>query len=101
MPVSREPGYSDLDLDFLSNPTTGDVVKKTGYDAIKRAVRNLILTNFYERPFRPDVGSNAQKLLFDNMTALTANFLRNAIEEVITNHEPRVLVKYVAVVPVE
>lgn len=88
--ISREPDYSDLDLDFLPNPTTGDVVRKTGYDAIKRSVRNLILTNFYEKPFRPGIGSNAVKLLFDNMSPLTSTFLRDAVFEVIRNYEPRV-----------
>lgn len=90
--ISRQPDYSDLDLDFLAHPTTGDVVKKTGEDAIKRAVRNLVLTNFYERPFRSYIGSNAQKLLFENTTPITATLLRNAIFEVINNYEPRVKV---------
>lgn len=88
--VTRRNDYSDLDLDFIAHPTTGDVVKKTGVDAIKRSVRNLILTNFYDRPFRSYIGSNAQKLLFDNINMFTATFLRDAIEEVITNFEPRV-----------
>lgn len=86
----RRPDYSDLDLDFIPNPTTGDLVKKTGVDAIKRSIRNLILTNFYDRPFRSYIGSNAQKILFDNISLLTAIFLRDAIIEVIRNFEPRV-----------
>jgi phage baseplate assembly protein W len=88
--ISRTPDYSDLDLDFISHPTTKDVVVKTGADAIKRSVRNLILTNFYEKPFRPGIGSSAVKLLFDNMSPLVSNFLENAIAEVIQNYEPRV-----------
>lgn len=88
--INRRPDYSDLDLDFIAHPTTGDIVKKTGIDAIKRSVRNLILTNFYDRPFQPYIGSNAQKLLFDNINPLTATFLRNAIIETIQNFEPRI-----------
>jgi phage baseplate assembly protein W len=88
--IVRRPDYSDLDLDFIAHPTTGDVVKKTGVDAIKRSVRNLILTNFYDRPFRSYIGSNAQKILFDNINIFTATFLKDAIAEVITNFEPRV-----------
>jgi len=88
--VTRRKDWSDLDLDFIAHPTTGDVVKKTGVDAIKRSVRNLILTNFYDRPFRSYIGSNAQKILFDNINPLTATFLKNAIRETIVNHEPRV-----------
>lgn len=86
----RKPTYSDLDLDFIAHPTTGDVVRKTGEDAIKRSVRNLILTNFYDRPFRSYIGSNSQKLLFENANAITAALLKDAIREVIENYEPRV-----------
>lgn len=95
--ISRSPDYSDLDLDFIAHPTTKDVMVKTGADAIKRSVRNLILSNFYEKPFRPGIGSNAAKLLFDNMSPLVANFLENAITEVIQNYEPRVQILNVAV----
>lgn len=97
--ISRTPDYSDLDLDFIAHPTTKDVLVKTGADAIKRSVRNLVLTNFYEKPFRPGIGSNAVKLLFDNMSPLVSNFLENAITEVIQNYEPRVEVIKVTVDP--
>lgn len=88
--VTRKHDYSDLDLDFIAHPTTKDVVKKTGIDAIRRSVRNLILTNFYDRKFRSFIGSNAQKILFDNINPFTATFLKDAIIDVITNFEPRV-----------
>lgn len=90
--VSRTPTYSDLDLDFIAHPTTGDVVKKTGDDAIKRSVRNLILTNFYDRPFRSFIGSNVNKILFDNITPFTQKYLEDAIKEVLGNYEPRISV---------
>lgn len=88
--VTRRKDWSDLDLDFIAHPTTGDVVKKTGVEAIKRSIRNLVLTNFYDRPFRSYIGSNAQKILFDNISPFSATFLKNAIIETIENHEPRV-----------
>jgi phage baseplate assembly protein W len=87
--VNRERDYSDLDLDFIAHPTTGDVVRKKGEDAVKRSIRNLVLTNFYDRKFRHGIGSNATKVLFDNITPMTAMYLQNAIIEVITNYEPR------------
>ena len=95
--VARKPDYTDLSLDFLPHPTTKDVVRLTGENAIKRSVRNLILTNFYDRPFRSYIGSNVQKLLFDNITAITANYLTDAIKEVITNFEPRVSITEIKV----
>ena len=95
--VTRVPDYSDLDLDFIANPTTGDVVRKTGPDAIKRAVRNLVLTNFYERPFQSYLGSNVRRLLFDNATPLTTINLQDAIIELINNYEHRVSLQQVVV----
>ena len=90
--IARKNDYADLDLDFTAHPTTKDVMKKTGLEAIKRSVRNLLLTNFYDRPFQSHIGSNALKLLFDNATPLTATFLNNAIRETLTNYEPRIRV---------
>ena len=79
-----------MDLDFLPHDTTKDVVIKRGEDAIQRSVRNLILSNFYERPFQSYLGSGVQSLLFENMTPMTMNSLKLAITEVINNYEPRV-----------
>ena len=90
--VARTPDFSDLDLDFIAHPTTKDIVRKTGIDSIKRSVRNLVLTNFYDRPFRSYIGSSAIKLLFEPATSLTANHLKDAILQVITSFEPRVTV---------
>jgi phage baseplate assembly protein W len=90
MVQDRSKIFKDLDLDFGAHPVTGDVRKKVGDEAIKRSVRNLVLTNFYERPFRSYIGSNAQKLLFEPINPLTSTFLKDAITEVIRNFEPRV-----------
>lgn len=95
--INRRPDYSDLNLDFMAHPTTGDVMKLTGDEAIKRSIRNLVLTNFYDRPFRSYIGSNAAKLLFENANALTANFLKDAIREVVGNYEPRVSIRDISV----
>lgn len=95
--VNRNPDYADLDLDFFKNPSTGDIVRKTGDDAIKRSIRNLIFTNFYDRPFRSFIGSSARQILFENANPLTATFLETAIRDVINNFEPRVSVVNVRV----
>ena len=82
--------FKDLDLDFLPHPITQDVTKKVDDEAIKRAVRNLILTNSYERPFHPELSSGIRELLFENMTPLTAQVINNRIKDVIRVYEPRV-----------
>lgn len=97
--INRQPDYSDLDLDFLSHPTTGDVIKKTGEEAIKRSVRNLIFTNYYDKPFRPTLGSGVRNLLFENISEFAADQIKDAIKNVINNFEPRVTVLDVIVNP--
>jgi len=87
--ISRQPDYKDLDLDFMINPITGDINKKTGTDAVKRSIRNLIFTNYYERPFKSSIGSDVTRLLFDNVDVLTASFIEDAIIRLINNFEPR------------
>ena len=86
---TREIDYSDLDLDFFKLPTTKDVSHKIGAEAVKRSIRNLVLTNFYDRPFRSNIGSVINKLLFENMSPIVEAQIKNAIIEVITNFEPR------------
>ena len=81
--------YVDLDLDFTRHPVTNDVVKITDVDAVKRSVRNLINTQFYERPFHPELGCGVRDMLFENYTPMTGIFMRRKIEEVLRNYEPR------------
>ena len=82
--------WKDLNLNFTSHPTTKDVIKLEGVNAVKRSVRNLINLNHYEKPFHPEIGSNVRDILFEPMTPLTEVFLAKKIEEVLINHEPRV-----------
>ena len=89
--------YKDLDLDFSRNPVTNDIVKIEDVDAVKRSVKNLVQTNFYERPFHPELGCGIRELLFENYTPLTGIFLKRKIEEVITNFEPRVSLNQITV----
>ena len=95
--TARKYNYSDLDLDFIAHPATGDVVRKFGQDAIKRSLRNLVLTNFYEKPFRPGIGSNVTKLLFENATPIVSNLISDAIRNIAMNYEPRIDIQQVSV----
>ena len=81
--------YRDLDLDFVPHPVTKDISIKTNDEAVKRSVRNLVLTNAYEKPFHPEISSDVRGLLFELATPLTAIRMKNAITEVIENFEPR------------
>ena len=80
--------YRDLDL-FFGRKTNDDLNKVTDIEAVKRSVRNLILTNTFEKPFHPEIGGNVRGLLFENMTPMVSAVISRNIEDSIINHEPR------------
>ena len=84
--------YRDLSLFFTPNPVSGDVTMVTDVQDIKRSVRNLVMTNRFEKPFHPEIASHVRDLLFERFTPITFNLLRNRIETVLANYEPRVSV---------
>ena len=84
--------WSDLDLDFKSHPVTKDIIFKTDVEAVKRSIRNLILTNRYERPFQPDIDGGVTRHLFQLSTPHTKHDIKNAVETCISNFEPRATV---------
>ena len=81
--------YQDLNLDFQQNTATKDIQKITDVEAVKRAVRNLINLNHYEKPFHPEIGSNLRAMLFENMTPQMNVLISRQIEELIQIYEPR------------
>jgi phage baseplate assembly protein W len=89
--------FRDIDLDFDRNAVTNDVNVVENIIAIKRSVRNLVQTNFYERPFQPELGCGIRELLFEPFTPMTKVFLQRKIEEVLINYEPRIQLQNVAV----
>ena len=91
--------YIDLDLNFSAHPIKKDINKVVDAYAVINSVKNLLLTKHYERPFQPDIGSNVQALLFENMDKITAISLEQAIREVIQNYEPRAQVSKLVVSP--
>lgn len=95
--VTRE--YRDLDLNFNIHPVKKDINKNVAERAVINSIKNLILTNRYERPFRPEISSNIRAMLFENLDIITASNLQREIQEVITNFEPRVRVIFVKVKP--
>lgn len=81
--------YSDFLTNLNVHPDTQQLLRITNEDAVKRSIRNLLLTSEYERLFQPDVYSNIRKILFENITAQTTEQLKTYVREVIENHEPR------------
>jgi phage baseplate assembly protein W len=89
--------YSDIDFTFTRKPVVGDVALSYDDQAVIRSIRNLLSTRNYERPFNPDLGSNLDALLFENISPMTSIAIENEIKRTIKNYEPRANVKEVVV----
>ena len=82
--------YADLPFSFRVHPNTYDVRPIKDLNAIKQSVKNLVLSNFTDRPFQPHLGSNVTGLLFELADMGTAVAMREEIKRVLKEHEPRV-----------
>jgi hypothetical protein len=91
--------YSDIDLTFNRLPVTNDIALRYDDQSVIASVRNLLLTNFYERPFQPSLGSNIDAILFEQSDGITSNILENEIRNVIKNFEPRVTINQIIIQP--
>lgn len=89
--------YKDLNMSFTKNPATKDVARLFDIQAIKRSVKNIILTNKYERPFNPDFGCNLRGFLFENLTEPMVVIIKDRVAMAIEKYEPRVSVEDVIV----
>jgi phage baseplate assembly protein W len=87
--VSRKKGYRDLDLSLKRHPITGKITTLKDDAAVKNALKNLILTNFFERPFQPSLGANLRGLLFEPADGVTRLAIKDNIESVV-KAEPRI-----------
>lgn len=91
--------FKDLDLSFNKHPVKKDINKHVDEQAVINSLKNIILTNHYEKPFNPDYGSNIRALLFENMDSITAITLEREILQTIQNFEPRVSVSKLTAIP--
>jgi phage baseplate assembly protein W len=87
--VKKVRTYSDINFNFTSHPATLDIVKNEDEEAVKGAIRNLIQTKNYDRPFHPEIGCAINNLLFDNFTPLTIQIAKKAVADILRAYEPR------------
>lgn len=97
--VQSERTYKDLDLNFTVHPVKKDVSRHFNEKAIINSVKNLVSTNFYERPFQPELGSSIRQLLFEPVDSVFAASIERRLRDVINNYEPRVSVESVVAIP--
>lgn len=89
--VSRQVDYSDLDPS-MELKTSGDVYKKIDAAAVRQSVKNIVLTDYHEKPFLPFYGGNVRDLLFENFTFSLSEDVKARIRRAINIYEPRAIV---------
>ena len=93
--------YRDIAFSFFANPMNGDVGKKVGASAVKGAILSILKTNYNERLFDPEFGTDIRGSLFEQMNPITEQRMRKKIEAAIARHEPRAEVLGVSVIAQE
>ena len=88
--ITARRWYTDIDLNLTAHPNSKDLTLKQDVESVKRSLRNIMLTNKYERPFKPNFGANLRGLLFELADDITKYEMRNQIIEAIQDYEPRV-----------
>ena len=91
--------YRDFFTDFSTHSATGELNTKTNEEAVKQSIRNLLLTDKYERPMQPLIGSGLKGMLFENYLPETQIAIKQVIADCIGNYEPRANLINVIVVP--
>lgn len=93
---SRRKEYKDIDLSFTAK-SNGEIFIKKEAAAVKQAVKNLILTDYFEKPFEPFYGGNIRALLFELADDEVEEETRENIIRAINAYEPRAIVREVSV----
>lgn len=86
--TTRDKQYLDIDLSFTKRPS-GDIYKKKDAAAVKQSIKNLLLTNYYEKPFRPFFGGDLRALLFELADEDIELDTIERIRQAINSYEPR------------
>jgi phage baseplate assembly protein W len=93
---SRKTIYKDIDLSFTAN-NIGSVFKKTETAAVKQAVKNILISNRFDKPFDPDFGVDLRSYLFELADENTAGELIERIKSTIEAYEPRAIIRKIDV----
>ena len=100
MPLERvSQGFKDVSMSFLSNPLNDDLIALKNEQAIARSIRNIVFTFPGEKFFDETFGSDVSRSLFENIDDLSAETMRDQIEESINRFEQRVNLRTVKVLP--
>jgi len=84
--------FVDINPSFESHPITGDITLLKNENAIKQAVKNVVLTMRGEKFFRPFFGTKLRSALFEFLDPIMADEITVSIEDALKVYEPRVTV---------
>lgn len=90
MALKPSRAYKDISLAFSKNPISGDLNVLKNESAIKRSLQNLFLYRKGEKPFSPNFGSGIPDLLFEQFDFVTAGFIKEEIQRLVSLYEPRI-----------
>ena len=88
--VATKDLYKDMDITFERHPITDDITVKKDVDAVKRSLKNIVLTNHFERPFKPNFGANLRTRLFEISDGELGSQTMKSIGKAIMTLEPRI-----------
>jgi phage baseplate assembly protein W len=97
--IIAERSFKDLDLNFTQHPIKKDVSRHYNEKAVINAVKNLVSTNFYEKPFQPEFGAGIRGLLFEPVDSVFGASIERKLTEAINNYEPRVAIESITAIP--
>ena len=81
--------YSSFHPSFQKNPNTGSLAHVTNENAVKRSLRNLVLTGIGERFYDSNKGTRIRKSLFEPFDPASLELVRLQLLNSINTYEPR------------
>lgn len=91
--------FSDFMSDLSPHPITKDLARLRNDQSVRQSIRNLVLTNYGERPFQPTIGSTVNRALFEPNDDFLADEIETSIRRTIESNEPRATVISVSALP--
>lgn len=97
----KDPIFSDFYNNLTVHPQNKRLVLYTDDQSVKRSIRNILSTNPSERLFNPKFGGGLRRFLFEDISPITADLIKDSIKDSIDRYEPRARVRDVLVIPNE
>ena len=89
--------FTDIDLNFIRHPGTGDVTRLFNLDAIRNSIMNIVSGKPFEKPFDEFYGTGIRGILFSLNTPITQAIVRRIVKERLELYEPRITVDDVVI----